>query len=323
MSFRLMRCTDRAAWDRFAASSPQGNVFCSTPFLQALGEEFELLFVEDGSSPVLGVIRLSRDGTPLRAPYPLTMYQGLLWAEEVAALPSHSRTKHGLEAIEYLLSELEKEFARISFCLHHRFEDLRGFSWFHYHEPERGRFQIDLRYTGLLDLLNVSDFESYLASIRTTRRQEYRKAERLGFAVEPSQDLDLLIQLHQRTFERQGIQQDASETGLVRSIAAAALAGDFGQLFVCKDANGLATCATFFLHDERCAYYWVAANDPEYRNTGGSTYLMLENIRRYKEAGKVRTIDFVGINSPNRGDFKTSFNAQPAPYFVVNWERPA
>ena len=27
----------------------------------------------------------------------------------------------------------------------------------------------------------------------------------------------------------------------------------------------------------------------------------------------------VGINSPNRGDFKTSFNAMPIPFYEVEW----
>src|SRR5438105_8455718 len=234
------------------------------------------------------------------------MYQGLLWAEKIDSLPSHSRTKVGLEVIEFLLRELEKEFTRISFCLHHRFEDLRGFSWFHHHEPELGQFRIDLRYTGMLNLLDVSDFDSYLASIRTTRRQEYRKAERAGFTIEPSTDLRLLSRLHSQTFERQGIQRNEEEAASLAAIAAAALAKGFGRLLICKDASGVPACATLFLEDHRCAYYWVAANDPDYRNTGSSTYLMLENIRHYKEAGRIAAVDFVGINSPNRGDFKTS-----------------
>jgi len=323
MSFRLTRCSDKAQWDRFVASSSQGSIFCLTPFLEALGERFELLFVEDGSTRALGAVLLKREGVPFRAPYPLTMYQGALWAEDIDAMPAHSRTKYGLEVIEFFLAELEKEFDRISFCLHHRFEDLRGFSWFHYHQPEQGQFKIDLGYTGILDLLDVTDFDSYLATVRTTRRQEYRRAERSGFTVEPSRDLDILNSLHGRTFERQGIQRDETEAALLLSIAGAALEQGFGQLFMCKDPNGIATSATLFLHDDRCAYYWVAANDPECRNTGSSTYLMLENIRRYKEAGRVLALDFVGINSPNRGDFKTSFNAQPVPYFVATWEKPA
>jgi hypothetical protein len=65
----------------------------------------------------------------------------------------------------------------------------------------------------------------------------------------------------------------------------------------------------------------VAANHPEFRKTGCGTYLMIENIRRWQRKG-LAAVDFVGINSPNRGDFKTSFNAVPVPYFLATWEKP-
>ena len=80
--------------------------------------------------------------------------------------------------------------------------------------------------------------------------------------------------------------------------------------------------ANLFLCDRHCAYYWAGANDPHYRKTGCGTYLMIETIRRWQQKG-LKTIDFVGINSPNRGDFKTSLNAIPVRYFTATWERPA
>src|SRR5262249_11590621 len=111
------------------------------------------------------------------------------------------------------------------------------------------------------------------------------------------------------------------EVCLLRSISQAALAHGFGELSTCVSSEGTVTSATLFLFDRRCGYYLVSANDPEYRNSGSGTYLMLENIRRCQEKG-LEAVDFVGVNSPNRGDFKTSFNAAPVPYFLLTWERP-
>ena len=76
-----------------------------------------------------------------------------------------------------------------------------------------------------------------------------------------------------------------------------------------------------FLYDEHTAYYLVAANDPAFRNGGVSTLLFLSGVAAGLRRG-VRAIDVVGMNSPARGDFKTSFGAGPVPYFVANWERP-
>jgi lipid II:glycine glycyltransferase (peptidoglycan interpeptide bridge formation enzyme) len=248
------------------------------------------------------------------------MYQGIIFDESARSMPLHRRAKWILDVTEFLLTEMEQRYDLISFCLHHAVEDLRSFQWFHYHEPERGQFKIELRYTGLLDLGSARDFDGYLSSIRTVRRQDYRRAESGGLAIEESEDIDTLSRLHRLTFERQGIDRGQEEERLLLAISKAALSKGFGQLLLCRNREGVATSATLFLFDRHCGYYLFAANDPGYRKTGSGTYLILENIRRCQEKGLAR-VDFVGINSPERGDFKTSFNAKAVPYFVVAWER--
>lgn len=322
MYCELKMCPGKQAWDEFVLRSPQGNVFCRSSFLDAYGIDYELLLVQSEGVPVLGVPVFLRGGAPAKAPLPYAMYQGPLFAPEVGALPCHSRIVHGLRLTQFLLDELERRHGRISFCLHHQFTDLRSFSWFHYHERALGQFQIDLRYTGLLDLSRINNFADYLGDIRPLRRRELRKAAGGGWAVENSTDLDLLDRLHRLTFERQGISRPESEGGLLRSIARAALEAGCGEMLVGKNRSGTVAGATLFLWDHRHSYYLVGANDPEYRATGCSTQLMVENIRRAKDRD-LRAVDFVGVNSPDRGDYKISYNAEPVPYFIVTWEKPA
>jgi GNAT superfamily N-acetyltransferase len=321
MALSLTQCEDRERWGVFVESSPQGNIFCSTPFLDALGEDYDLLLVEENSIPRLGAIVLKRRGKPLNAPYPFTLYQGILFDGSGLRMPRHSRIKRELLATEFLLAEMEKQYDRISFCLHYAMEDLRSFQWFHYHEQKSGLFTLDLRYTGLLDIEAVKDFESYLATTRECRRDEFRRAQSEGATVEVSNDWDMLDELHRLTFARQGIERSEDEKRLLRAISKAAISRGFGQLLVCRNKEGAVASATLFLFDSRCAYYLFAANDPDYRKTGCGTYLMLEAIRRCIERGLAK-VDFVGINSPNRGDFKTSFNAVPTPYFIATWQKP-
>jgi hypothetical protein len=45
---------------------------------------------------------------------------------------------------------------------------------------------------------------------------------------------------------------------------------------------------------------------------------MLNLIRDAMEKG-LKYVDFCGVNSPNRGDYKISFNAELKPYFVTNY----
>jgi hypothetical protein len=321
MTLTLTECTDKEKWDRFTEESPQGSIFCLTPFLDALDEEYRLLLVEEEGEPQAGVVLILDGGRPFPGQYPLTMYQGVLLSANLCYHPPYRRAPRTLEVLDFLLTELERRYDRLVVCQHHRFDDLRAFSLFHFQEPERGQFRIDLQYTGLLDLAGVADFEQYLASIRTVRRQEYRRCQESGFSISVSQDLELLDWLHELTFARQGLDRPAEEVHLLRSISRAALEKGFGELLTCIAPDGTIASATLFLFDRFCAYYWVAANHPDFRKTGCGTYLMIENIRRWQRKG-LAAVDFVGINSPNRGDFKTSFNAVPVPYFLATWEKP-
>jgi len=318
MPLALTLCTDKLEWDSFAASSPQGNVFCYTPFLDGLGEDYELLLVKEGAVIQAGALVLKHNGQPINPP---RTYHGILFSVSVSSMPYHKRLKWILEVTDFLLAEMEQRYDNISFSIHYGVEDIRSFQWFHYHEPGLGQFKVDLRYTGLIDSKACEGFENYINSIRKTRRYEYRKALNDGLTVELSESINELDRLHCLTFERQGIEQNNKEAQALRNIAASALSKGFGELLLCKDIHGNVASATLYLYDKKCGYYLFGANDPDFRNTGSGTFLMLENIKKCYEKGIYR-VDVCGINSPNRGDFKTSFNAAPIPYFIVTWEKP-
>lgn len=321
MSLTVSVCEEKKKWNDFVEMSPQGSVFSTTSFLDALGEDYNLLMVAEDNHLKMGAIILKQNGKPIKAPYPYTMYQGILFDNSLQNLPQHRRIRKQMEITQFLLRNLNEYYNRISFCLHYDVEDLRSFQWFNYHTPEKGQFSIILRYTATLELSNWKSFDQYLLDIRKVRRQEYNKAKASSFILEDSNDIEALDQLHYKSFKRQGIERTADEVRLLRAITQNALAKKYGRLMLCKNAEGCAIAAIVFLYDNRCGYYMFGANDPEYRKTGGGTYLMLENIRQCRERGLLK-VDMVGINSPGRGDFKTSFNAVPVPYFVVHWEKP-
>jgi hypothetical protein len=321
MTLHLTECDNKELWDGLVRASPQGSIFCQSPFLDALGEDYDLLLVEDGGEPQLGALIMKRDGQPVQAPYPFTLYQGVWLSSSLVRLPQHRRTLRTLEVTDFLLSQLELRYPRIVFCTHYRFPDLRSFLWFHYHEPHRGQFKVQLQYTGLIDLTQWASFEEYLASLRRVRRQEYRYAQERGFRLESSAAIETLDRLNELTFQRQGIERDPHETRYLCPLARAALERGFGELVVCKDRNDFVASALLILDDDRCTYALAAGNHPDDRKGCSGIFTFLEAVRRGKEKG-LATLDFLGVNSPQRGDFKTSLNAVPTPYFLVTWERP-
>ena len=268
------------------------------------------------------LVPLDNADSTASTPVAFTLYQGVLFAAEHARRPVHSRTKTGLDLVNFLLAGLAQRYTRLTFCLHHEFIDLRSFSWFHYHEPERGQFRLSLQYTGLVHLTDYASFQDYVSSTREVRRQEFRRGEKAGLKVEAIDDVSLFESLYRKTFERQGVNINPALIERMRRVTTAALTHGFGELLCCRLPSGEPASITLFLYDDRCGYYLFAANDPARRNSGSGTYLMFENIRRCHARG-LKWVDFCGINSPNRGDFKTSFNANTVPYFEASWKTPS
>jgi lipid II:glycine glycyltransferase (peptidoglycan interpeptide bridge formation enzyme) len=64
------------------------------------------------------------------------------------------------------------------------------------------------------------------------------------------------------------------------------------------------------------------ANDPAMREANASSKLLLDNIALSAQKG-LQIFDFVGVNSPQRGDFKLSFNAELVPYQEVHLQSHA
>ena len=305
---------DKKLWDYFVSNSPQGNIFCQNKFLDVVNKIYEILTVVRGGEILLGAVIVKEvDGQPTLRPF---MYQGILFARSVVTLASYKRVKKALELVEFLLAEVEKRYQRIGFSLHPSFIDLRSFQWHNYHEPEKGQFKLDLKYTGIMSLEKVESFEQILMESRTVRRQEYRKCVKEGFTIEESEDTAILDQLHEKTFNRQGIKRSPGEEFLVTTFANEAISRGFGCLLVCRSLSGVPASASMFIFDNKTAYYLIGANDPEFRKYGAGSYVVFEQIRKCLEQG-LSQVDFVGINSPMRGDFKTSFNAIPVPYYTV------
>lgn len=323
MQLDLDDAVSPADWDGLNDASPAGSPFCATWFAEAVGAPADRWAVRDaGGRIVLGAL-VARDGDDVaRQPLPFTMYQGLLPSPALAALAPHRRGPAFLEAAGALLAALAARYDRISFSLHHAVDDVRAFLWFNYHESAAGRFQVVPRYTGLIDLAPGRSWDSVVAGFRENRRRDLAKAEAAGCSVVPWSDIDTVLALQRMTFARQDLDLPEATSALARRIVAAVLARDAGGVLAGLGADGHPQSATVFLRHGATGYYLIGATDPQARAQGIGTLLFVEHMRRLRDAG-VATVDVCGINSPNRGDFKTSFNAVPRVYFDVEWTRPS
>ena len=311
-ALELVETADLAAWDAWVEQSPQGTVFCKSTFLQSLNTRFRL-FTVMANTQVIALLPLLEDDASQVVRYPFTPYQGILFLPR-ASKSLHRRVLDEFRITEFLINELTARYQRIDLALSWQFADLRPFLWHNHGVADAPHFVVQPRYTALLDLRSL-DASRYLQTVRACRRQELGKAGNLQ--VSEHTDLDAFSLLYASTFSRQGINVDAQRLQLVRSIANSAIRNGYGRLSACTTADGVGAM-NLFVYDSKRAYYLFAANDPALRNTGASTRLMFDSILEAKQRG-LDELDFVGVNSPARGDFKLSFNARLQLYFELGY----
>lgn len=315
-ALELQEQHDDAAWDVLVDASPQGTVFARSGFLRSLGVPFRRFAITAGGKPQALVVGAEHaDGTRLGG-FDYTPYLGILFLNSPDEL-ARQRVLDEYRLTEFAVQQLTARYAALALPLSWLVTDVRPFMWHNYHEPALGMFQLVPRYTAVLDLDGI-DSETFPAQVRACRRQELRKAA--AFTVSDAPDIECFLHLYQQTFARQEIELPPAQLALVRRIVQDALEQGYGRLSGCATAQGMAAM-TLFLFDRRRAYYLFAANDPEQRNTGAATRLMFENIAYAKQRG-VREFDFVGANSPQRADFKLSFNPELKLYFEARYQRP-
>lgn len=310
---------DKENWDAFVATSPQRSVFVYSKFLDSLQANYDLVTCYEKGKIIAGAILIfSNTGEPISGMFPFTQYQGVILADNTQKA-AHSQLSQEFKIVEYFIEQLTAYYKNCCFCQSWRFRDLRPFQWLNYHEPDKGQFKIDLRYTGILNLQKFQNFEGYLSSVRSVRRQEFKKSSQV-LRFQFSDDDSLLDALHAKTFERQNLERSSQDSALVRSICKHAIAGGYGKMCVAL-LDDIPVSAVLFLYDDRAAYYMFGANDPMYRHTCAGAFLLMQMIRDAFDIG-VQEVDFVGVNSPNRGDFKISFNADLVPYYIARFRSP-
>lgn len=311
--FSLRVADSVESWENLVNESRQGSPFSSWRYLQSLEASFtcyEVLALH--GARLAGLVVIEDSHGMHTAPYPSTPHQGILFCRAVTDQLGQKRTTTEFRITEFLILSMISRYGNCSMALSPAFSDLRPFMWHNHGIPDSPKFDIRLRYTAHLDLTNF-DANTYMQSIRAVRRQEFNKSSAQIFA---SDDIESFMRLYALTFLRQGIKPDESKLALVERICTSALHHQYGRLSMAV-VDGQVASMSLFIFDQRGAYYLFGANDPAWRHTGASTKLMIDNIRHFAERG-MRMLDFVGVNSPQRGDFKLSFNPELVPYFEVH-----
>ncbi|MGY8823277.1 MAG: GNAT family N-acetyltransferase [Candidatus Latescibacterota bacterium] len=305
-SYQIRPIQDRPLWDSFVDSALGGSPFSKQAWLDcsanALGGHPTYLGIFKNDKLVAGLAAIAhrrRGFTRLETPE-LTPHTGLLLA------PIESKGPAKIEAETHRASELLIDYLRCHYDhvrLSHSpsLHDVRPFSW--------AGWQPRVRYTYQM---NLSNLDALWERIERRTRTTIRKAEKLGYTLEETDDLDLFCSLYELIYTRQK-QAPPVATAKIQSFVGSALGEKLARMYAISSPTGETAAIVAFVEDCDTSYAWVAGTDPAHNNTGATSLLYWQYFSLCEKA----RFDFVGANLPAISFFKRGLGGDLVPYYAT------
>lgn len=294
----------RDSYECLVRESPQGSIYCHRWWLDAVAPgQYQILRITHGAHLVAAwpiVFQGQREHRKCTMP-PLTQKLGILFAPASAKYAEELSKQH--ELIEQFIRQLPSE---INF-FHQFHENFTNWLPFYWHG-----FTQTTRYTYVLP--DLSDEEALWSGMRAPCRGWIRKAKKNGIDVDDDLPLDRFVELHDRTYSRQGMKTPVAEE-LIDRVDAACCEHAGRKMFAGVDGAGRIHAAVWLAWDNGTAYFLMTGSDPELRRSGALKLVVYEAVRF---AGTVaKRFDFEGsMIRPVESAFR-DFGARQMPYFAI------
>lgn len=309
--YKLDLVTDDALWDLYLNSSEQSSIFLASRYLKSVGlDKNRAILTRDGIPKLGALISGEKDSWK----YLYATYQGLFFIETYQ--DNYSGDISRIRDLSAFVELAHQESNFMYYSLHPTIRDIRAFDWHAYDNQKTLNMKISAQYTGILDLRLYENYENYLNYIRPSRRQEMKKSEQMKYVIRAFSNLQIFYEIYSETISRNGLEFTDLMKMQMKSIIDNALKLEYGELKGLFLDDELIS-AVFILRDSNSFYYQFGATKEAYREKKGSTILLLDTIRNAFSLG-ISQVDFCGMNSPKRGEFKATFNARPNLYFQID-----
>jgi hypothetical protein len=315
--YEISKCEDNALWDSMLASSDYATPYCGSAYLMSTGQEKTRFILSYKQKPVLMTVLSSGADRENYREY--SDYQGLIFLEPKPR--NYSEDLLMLNHVKALLDFVMEDQEVLLFSLHPEIIDIRAFQWFAFDHSNEIEFNLKVRYTGIIDLVENINFQEYLPKISGSRSKEFlANSNKIIEVQDESQDIEVFIEMYQHTFSSQEIELSETRLNKVISIIESGISHGHGKLRIARTLNQEPIAGAFFLKSKTAQYYQFGASSALKSTFPGNSHLLLKAIKDgFQESHKY--LDLTGINSPKRGFFKASFAARPKPFYEVTLKR--
>lgn len=307
----IEKITDAKLWDQIVSKSGQYSLFCSSSFLLGLICPYEWYFVKEKENIKMAVLIFKKKNEAKYFFQDFNYNQGFYFFDN--HLIERKKIHERIKLIDLFLKFISKTNDELRFSLHYSLKDVRAFQWFQY--PKK-KIQINCVYTSIVDLTKFNDFNDFLKSIRYERRREFKIYNNSHYKVVQKNDLEKFIKFYELLESDVGSFAYKTHIKLIRN----AYNNSFCRINFLFDGDKIIAATLFYVFKDKL-FYAFSVSDPNYKKKiSCSVPLILEQID-YGIKNKIKTLDFMGANSPNRSDYKESYGGNLEFFFELIYNK--
>jgi hypothetical protein len=290
-------------WNSFVESSPQGDVFCHSWWLEAITKShFKIIVLIENNEIVAGMPIAFDDRNYINQP-PVTRTLGILYKPQ-GNLSEYKKASDQRKWLTALVEQLPLENF-IQMMMHHNFTDWLPFRWKGFKQTTRYTYIIDYKGKTIDDLWN---------NVEKDKRRVVRRATENGFRVEESDDFALLYHFECLSYERQGLKFRLHFADL-RLLDDAIKRNNNRKILMVSDKSNRIHAMAYVAFNSKSAYGLLSGSEPKYRKQGGHTLLMWELVKYFYN--KVEYFNFGGSDIKSIEAYIRGFGGTQTPYFHI------
>ena len=197
------------------------------------------------------------------------------------------------------------EFLNFDQNFHHSITNWLPFYW-------KG-FKQTTFYSYVLD--DIGNYNNIWENFSADARRRIQKAtDDHKLKIVDKMDCAAFYELNKMTFDRKQLEIPYT-LELVTQIGRACEDRNSGKILIAQNEQGIIYSSVFLVWDQNSAYYLMGGTDPQFKNSGASSLLIWESIKRL--SAETSRFDFEGSMVESIENFFRSFGASQIPYFHI------
>jgi lipid II:glycine glycyltransferase (peptidoglycan interpeptide bridge formation enzyme) len=226
------------------------------------------------------------------------------WIRKIDNIKHEAKLKQEKELLQEIVTKLPK-FSVYNQCWNHTNSNWLPFYWLGFEQTTKYTYKIN----------KLDSYDTLWKNLAYRIKSEINKAKNKHFIkIVESTDVEELIYIHKKTFERQGLKLPY-EDKLIRNIYKKTSIRNASKIFLAKDNKGNIHSGVFLVYDQKCTYYLIGGTDILYRKSGANSLCIWEAIKFSSNVSS--SFDFEGSMIESIEFFFRGFGAEQEQYFNI------